>query len=170
MSLQSPTGTEPTVSAIGAQPLDSDLSAIAALSTTAFGRAVLEKADAAALLAAAGGQASDSDLAAIAALSTTSYGRALLAVQDQAALVALLPGYQPIDAEVTAVAALDTSAANAGKVVGVLPGGGLGLIVAAAMLATPAVVEGPSWTEFVQELYAVSLDDPTVVESPSWSA
>ena len=77
------------------QPVDSDLTAIAALSTTAFGRAFLALADAAAGRTALGlGTAStaasgdfqpiDSDLTAIAALSTTSYGRAFLALADAA--------------------------------------------------------------------------------------
>jgi hypothetical protein len=39
----------PTVTSIGAQPLDSDLTSIAALSTTSYGRAFLALADAAAL-------------------------------------------------------------------------------------------------------------------------
>lgn len=93
----------------GYQPLDSDLTAIAALSTTSFGRAVLALADAAALRTAAGlgtaavaatgdfdaagaaaaaqaaSQPLDSDLTAIAALATTSFGRALLALADAAA-------------------------------------------------------------------------------------
>jgi hypothetical protein len=92
------------------QPLDSDLTAIAALSTTSFGRALLELADAvaargnlglgsaathpagdfdsagAAAAAQAASQPLDSDLTAIAALSTTSFGRALLALADAAAL------------------------------------------------------------------------------------
>jgi hypothetical protein len=88
------------------QPLDSDLTAIAALTTTAFGRALLATADASALRTAAGlvlgtdvyskaavdsgFQPLDSDLTAIAALSTTAYGRALLAVSDLAALQAIL--------------------------------------------------------------------------------
>jgi hypothetical protein len=96
------------------QPLDSDLTAIAALTTTAFGRSFLDRVDAAAgrtLLglgtaatqastafevagAAAAAQAAsqplDSDLTAIAALTTTAYGRAFLALADQAALQALL--------------------------------------------------------------------------------
>lgn len=91
------------------QPLDSDLTAIAALTTTSFGRSFLDRADAAAgrtLLglgtaatsatgafdasgAAAAAQAAsqplDSDLTAIAALSTTSFGRSLLATADAAA-------------------------------------------------------------------------------------
>lgn len=96
------------------QPLDSDLTAIAALSTTSFGRAVLALADAAALRTAAGlgtaaihaatdfdasgaaaaaqaaSQPLDSDLTAIAALTTTSYGRAFLALADAAAARAAL--------------------------------------------------------------------------------
>lgn len=46
-----------TTSLAGKQPLDSDLTAIAALTTTAFGRGLLELANAAALLSAAGGAA-----------------------------------------------------------------------------------------------------------------
>jgi hypothetical protein len=84
------------------QPLDSDLTAIAALTTTTFGRALLALADAsagrtalglgtAATAASTDFQAVDSDLTAIAALSTTSFGRSLLALADSTALAALLP-------------------------------------------------------------------------------
>lgn len=74
--------------AAAAQPLDSDLTAIAALATTAYGRNLLELANEAALgvLLAATFQPLDSDLTAIAALSTTSFGRALLGLADAAAL------------------------------------------------------------------------------------
>lgn len=92
------------------QPVDADLTAIAALATTAFGRALLTAADAAAIKAtlglgtaagnntgdfdatgaAAAAQAAsqpvDSDLTAIAALATTTFGRALLTAADAAAL------------------------------------------------------------------------------------
>jgi len=92
------------------QPLDSDLTAIAALTTTSFGRALLALADAAAMRTAAGlgtaatsaatafdtagaaaaaqaaSQPLDSDLTAIAALSTTSFGQSLLALANAAAL------------------------------------------------------------------------------------
>jgi hypothetical protein len=94
---------------VGAQPVDTDLTAIAALSTTTFGRALLALADAAALRTAAGlgtaatqastafdaagaaasaqaaSQPLDSDLTAIAALATTSFGRSLLTAADAAA-------------------------------------------------------------------------------------
>lgn len=81
---------------IGAQPVDSDLTAIAALTTTTFGRELLELANAAAartklglgtaaVESAGAFQPIDSDLTAIAALTTTSYGRALLALADAAA-------------------------------------------------------------------------------------
>jgi hypothetical protein len=78
------------------QPLDSDLTAIAALTTTSFGRSFLDRADAAAgrtLLglgtaatsASTDFQPIDSDLTAIAALTTTPFGRALLELADAAA-------------------------------------------------------------------------------------
>lgn len=93
------------------QPLDPDLTAIAALTTTPFGRGLLTQADVAAgrlalglgtaatqssgsfdpsgaaAAAEAASQPLDGDLTAIAALSTTSYGRAFLALANHAALV-----------------------------------------------------------------------------------
>ena len=84
------------------QPLDSDLTAIAALSTTAYGRSLLTLANATALAAEvdsffltptegnAAYQPLDADLTAIAALTTTSYGRSLLELADETALEALL--------------------------------------------------------------------------------
>jgi hypothetical protein len=89
------------------QPLDSDLTAIASLSTTPFGRAFLTLASAGTARTyidaaqtshshaesdivnlvsdLAGKQPLDSDLTAIAALSTTSFGRSLLTVIDASA-------------------------------------------------------------------------------------
>lgn len=63
------------------QPLDSDLTAIAALTTTTFGRSLLTVADAAAARTAIGAQAAgsyqplDPDLTAVAALATTGFVR-----------------------------------------------------------------------------------------------
>lgn len=90
---------------VDVQAYDSDLAAIAALSTTPFGRSLLALASAAAGRAAldvdqAGTAASlvsalaattqpvDADLTAIAALTTTTYGRNLLTLADRAALTA----------------------------------------------------------------------------------
>lgn len=131
------------------QPLDSDLTAIAALSTTAFGRSVLELANAgagrtllglgtaataatgdfdaagAAAAAQAASQPLDSDLTALAALTTTAYGRSLLEAANAAALrtlaglvlgtdiyskAAIDAGFQPLDADLTAIAALVSAA------------------------------------------------------------
>lgn len=96
--------------ASGYQPLDSDLTAIAALTTTTYGRAFLALADAAAArtalalgsaaVADTGTGASnvptitqadgryqplDSDLTAIAALATTTFGRSILTQADASA-------------------------------------------------------------------------------------
>lgn len=64
------------------QGLDSDLTAIAALTTTAFGRGLLTETNAASVISTLGlaalYQPLDSDLTAIAALTTTAFGRGLL--------------------------------------------------------------------------------------------
>lgn len=108
------TAAELTSALAAYQPLDSDLTAIAALTTTAYGRAFLALVDAAAgrtalglgtaathahgdydaagaaAAAQAASQPLDSDLTAIAALSTTAFGRSLLALADAAAAQAAL--------------------------------------------------------------------------------
>jgi hypothetical protein len=86
------------------QPVDSDLTAIAALSTTAFGRGLLTLADAAALLAASGGAAashahSGSDITS----GTVAEARIDSAIARDAEVAA---AYQPLDSELTAIAAL----------------------------------------------------------------
>lgn len=101
--------TAETNAKAASQPLDSDLTAIAALTTTTFGRSLLTMAAAsnartalelgtaatkastefdasgAAAAAQAASQPLDSDLTAIAALTTTSYGRELLTLANAAA-------------------------------------------------------------------------------------
>jgi hypothetical protein len=62
-------------SALGVyQPLDADLTAIAALTTTSFGRGLLTLANAGALLAAAGAQAASARLTTLAGVTPISDG------------------------------------------------------------------------------------------------
>jgi len=107
------------------QPLDSDLTAIAALTTTAYGRGLLPLADEAAARTYINAQVAgsyqplDSDLTAIAALATTAYGRGFLPLADAAAartyINAQVAGsYQPLDSDLTAIAALATTAYGRG--------------------------------------------------------
>jgi hypothetical protein len=117
------------------QPVDSDLTAIAALTTTSFGRGLLELADDDALaalvdsffLTPAEGNATyqplDGDLTSIAALTTTAYGRSLLTLANATALAAevdaffLTPAegnaaYQPLDSDLTTIAGLTATTDN----------------------------------------------------------
>lgn len=90
------------------QPLDSDLTAIAALTTTAYGRAVLELANQAALMAL------------LSSASTTAEGKVELATSaetitgtDTARAVTpagAAAAYQPLDADLTALAGLASTA------------------------------------------------------------
>ena len=117
------------------QPLDSDLTAIAALATTSFGRALLELADAsagrialglgtAATAATGDFQPADADLTAIAALTTTTFGRGLLALADAAAgrtalglgtaATAASGDFQAADSDLAAIAALTTTSYGRG--------------------------------------------------------
>lgn len=90
------------------QPLDSDLTAIAALSTTSYGRSFLTLADATASRTYIDAQQADADLTAIAALSTTSFGRDFLTLADAAAARTYISA-QPLDSDLTAIAALSTT-------------------------------------------------------------
>lgn len=105
------------------QPLDSDLTAIAALSTTSFGRAFLALADASAARTAIGAvigtdvEAHDADLTTIAGLTPTNddvlqrkagawTNRTIAQLATDLGLAA---GYQPLDSDLTAIAALATT-------------------------------------------------------------
>jgi hypothetical protein len=80
-------GANAVLTAATGQPLDADLTAIAALTTTAYGRSLLTLADDDALAAEINEfyQPLDSDLTAIAALTTTAGGRSVLAIADPGA-------------------------------------------------------------------------------------
>lgn len=100
------TAAELATALAGYQPLDSDLTAIAALSTTTFGRALLTLADAAAGRAAMGVPAGSGT-----ATGTNTGDQDLSAYATTAAVAA---GYQPLDGDLTAIAALATTAFGRG--------------------------------------------------------
>jgi hypothetical protein len=128
----------------GYQPVDSDLTAIAALSTTSYGRALLTLAD-----AAAGRTALELGTAATTAASayaTAAQG----ALADTAVQPAALGGYQPLDSDLTAIAALATTtfgrslltqadAAAARSAIGAAAVGGGSLVYAVNNWITPQV-------------------------------
>ena len=68
------------------QPLDADLTAIAALRTNTVGRSLLEASTPAHIRSIAGSQQDSAELTAIAALSSTSFGRSLLELASAEAL------------------------------------------------------------------------------------
>jgi hypothetical protein len=136
-----------------AQPLDSDLTAIAALSTTTFGRSLLTQASesaartalglgtaatqassafdssGAAAAAQAASQPLDSDLTAIAALTTTSFGRELLTLANAAAVRTKIEAASTTEAEAKIPKSLVT---------------GKGQILTASASATPAALAAGS--------------------------
>ena len=102
------------------QPVDSDLTAIAALSTTTYGRAILTLANQAALMALL--SASSDTAQGIVELATnaeTSTGTDATRAVTPAGLASVLSsylttaaaaaGYQPLDSDLTAIAALTTT-------------------------------------------------------------
>ncbi len=111
------------------QPLDSDLTAIAALTTTSFGRALLTLADATALRTTGGlvigtnVEAWDADLDDIAALTPTNddivqrkagHWTNRTMAQLIADLAALGTTFQPLDSDLTSIAALSTTSYGRG--------------------------------------------------------
>lgn len=101
------------------QPLDSDITAIAALSTTAFGRALLELANQGALLSAAGAAAASHVHAGEDVTSGTVADARIASTiardsEVTSAISALSSVYQPLDGDLTAIAALTTTAFGRG--------------------------------------------------------
>lgn len=95
-----------------AQPLDSDLTSIAALTTTSYGRALLELANQAALLTAIGTTSETAQgVVELATQAETNTGtddvRAVTPLKFQTRLAAYA---QPLDSDLTSIAALATTA------------------------------------------------------------
>lgn len=96
------------------QPIDSDLTAIAALTTTAFGRGLLELANQAALLSTAGAAAASHAHAGEDITSGTVADARIASTiardsEVTSAISALSSVYQPLDSDLTAIAALTTT-------------------------------------------------------------
>ncbi len=85
------------------QPIDSDLTAIAALTTTTFGRGLLTVTDSNMMMSTINAQPADTDLTAIAALTTTAFGRSLLTMANGAAVLSAI-GAQPVNVYLNAIA------------------------------------------------------------------
>lgn len=142
----------------GLQPLDSDLTAIAALATTTYGRSLLTLADQAALLSTTGAQPLDSDLTSIAALTTTTFGRSLLTLADAATALTTL-GAQPLDSDLTAIAALTTTAT--GRSLLAIADGAAGRTILGSQQALSTVTAGVTFNDQTVSRYGM----PTRTES-----
>jgi hypothetical protein len=102
------------------QPLDSDLTAIAALSTSGFGRALLALVDAAALRSAAGLDADLGTFTVPASTTISTFGASLVDDADAATARATLElgtaatsaasAFQPADSDLTTIAAANNGA------------------------------------------------------------
>lgn len=114
------TAAELTAALAAYQPLDSDLTAIAALATTSFGRALLTLADQAALTSSvAAATATASGIVELATNAEAATGTDTVRAITPANLSSVLgsylttaaaaSGYQPLDSDLTAIAALATT-------------------------------------------------------------
>jgi hypothetical protein len=153
-------GTVWTVDATGAvvagkQPLDADLTSIAALSTTTYGRNLLTLADSTAALSSIGAQPLDSDLTAIAALATLGYGRTFLTIPDAAAARTYIDAQQ-LDLDLTAIAGLTTTTFGRGLLT--LNDAAAGLAVFGAQPADPdlTAIAALTTTAFGQSLLTLA--------------
>lgn len=136
------------------QPLDSDLTSIAALTTTSYGRALLELANQAALVALLPSyQPLDSDLTSIAALTTTSYGRALLTLADAAGFTATNNAATASTAGIVELATTGETTTGTDTTRAVTPAG-----VQAAIDAL--IASAPGTLNTLDELAAALGDDP----------
>ena len=146
------------------QPRDSDLDAISALVTTAYGRGLLTLASAAAQTA--GLNLGTSSLPGIVQLATSAEvttGTDTSKVITPAALSASLSGtYQPLDSDLTAIAALTTTAfgraflalANSAALTGLVD---LGTSTTAGKLQLATSVEATTGTEATKAVTAVGV-------------
>lgn len=117
------------------QTLDADLTAIAALTTTAFGRAILTLADAAALRSTAA-----------LVLGTDIYSKSAV----DTLISGLSAIYQPLDADLTAIAALTTTANGRSLLTAAtLTAAGLGLTNGAALDSWAAITRAAGFDTLV---------------------
>lgn len=101
-----------TLATLGAQPVDSDLTAIAALTTTSYGRAFLALANQAALMGLiASASETVSGIAELATQAETDTGTDDLRIVTPLKFQTRLAAYaQPLDSDLTNIAALTTTA------------------------------------------------------------
>lgn len=127
------------------QPIDSDLTAIAALTTTSFGRGLLALADAAALLSSAGAAAAVHAHAGEDITSGTVADARIASTIARDSEVAA--GYQPLDSDLTSIAALTTTTYGRSL---------LETANAAALQTLAALVPGTNVQAFDAELAAIA--------------